>query len=153
MLVVWKWRKHLVCRWCQCGGESLLDDDSTPNTLDTCLAWFYIIHFCAYGGMTRRSLYIFKVDRAVSLVPHFRAGLSCLWPGKRGLNAFLASSLHSSSCCHRGRRSQLVTRHLSNRIKIPKPRPEASCLQRRRSGRTVKLVVMLCMNKRVVAGE
>ena len=34
--------KHLVCRRCRCGGESLLDDDSTPNTPDTCLAFIYI---------------------------------------------------------------------------------------------------------------
>ena len=30
------------CRRCRCGGESLLDDDSTPNTPDTCSALLYI---------------------------------------------------------------------------------------------------------------
>ena len=32
------------CRRCRCGGESLLDDDSTPNTPDTCSALYIYIY-------------------------------------------------------------------------------------------------------------
>ena len=75
------------CRRCWCGGESLLDDDSTPNTPDTCsalLIYIYTYLFHAYGGTTAPkpldSKYTLVIGgcgkecEVVCLAPTFRVG-------------------------------------------------------------------------------
>ena len=66
--------KHLVCRRCRCGGESLLDDDSTPNIPDSCLAFIYI-HTCFMpAGARRAKASRFKVHFGRSLRRNLRRG-------------------------------------------------------------------------------
>ena len=78
------------CRRCRCGGESLLDDDSTPNISVTCFSFYiyvYILVSCLRGHDALKLLdskYTLVIGgcgkecKAVCLAPTFLSGELCV---------------------------------------------------------------------------